>query len=78
MVSEQGCFAQEKSHAPKAQFMTKSIHETTFQFMSQSDNSLYVRLGRYPVWLAVIGFPHPPSDRRSGLNPFSNENERNP
>ena len=37
--------------------------------------SLYVKLGRYPVKIAVIGFPHPPSDRWSGLNPFSNENE---
>ena len=31
--------------------------------MSQSDNSLYVRLGRYPVWICCIGFPHPPLTR---------------
>ena len=28
--------------------------------MSQSDNSLKVRLGLYPVKISVIGFPHPP------------------
>ena len=28
--------------------------------MSQSDNSLKVRLGLYPVKISGIGFPHPP------------------
>ena len=46
--------------------------------MSWSDNSLKARFVGFPVWLGCIGFPHPPSDRWSGLNPFSNENEWNP